>query len=120
MYVIGVGGVTIGHTALENPDPRNRSASGQLIPTPDFERWGDLLAGYWEAKRAAEATAQSLEEKRRNLELAEETLGFCVLDGAGHVLGRAATLSDGDEPDTSVVTVVFKEPNRDELRERQR
>jgi hypothetical protein len=80
VYTIRLGGVIIGHSALERMDVRNHAATGRLEPTGAFQQWQRLSEELSAAERAADQAAGSLEERRRNRELVAETLGWRVLD----------------------------------------
>jgi hypothetical protein len=115
VYAIRLGGVIIGHSALERADVRKRAASGRLEPTGAFERWQRLSEELRAAERAADQAAGSLEERRRNRELVAETLGWRVLDTTGQAVGRVVGLIEV-EPEGVKVEVHFDEPGREQLR----
>jgi hypothetical protein len=115
VYTIRLGGVIIGHSALERMDLRNHAATGRLEPTGAFEQWQRLSEELRAAERAADRAAGSLEERRRNRELVAETLGWRVLDAAGRAVGRVASLTEV-EPEGVDVEVHFDEPGREQLR----
>jgi hypothetical protein len=115
VYAIRLAGVIIGHSALERPNVRSRAAIGRLEPTGAFEGWQRLSEELRAAERAADQAAGSLEERRRNRELVAETLGWRVLDRAGHAVGRVVSLSEV-EPEGVEVEVLFDEPGGEQLR----
>jgi hypothetical protein len=115
VYAIRLGGVIIGHSALERTDVRNRCASGRLEPTGAFDRWEQLFEELRAAERAADQAGGFPEQRRRNRDLVAETLGWRVVDSSGRPVGRVVSLSDG-EPEGIEVEVLFDEPSREQLR----
>jgi hypothetical protein len=78
----------------------------------EFGRWPALSEKRHHALAAADRVAGNLQERRRNRELLEETLGWRVLDSVGKPVGRVTTLSE-TEGGRWEVQVLFEEPRRE-------
>ena len=113
MYVVQLSGVVIGHSTLERFAPDRRSATGVLEPTPEFGRWSSLAEERRHALDAADRAGGNIQERRRNRELVDETLGWRVLDSRGRHVGRVVAVGEAEGGGWEV-EVLFEEPGREQ------
>ena len=114
VYSVRIANVVIGQVALSPEALRQRALSARFEPGPAFAHWHELFDQYQAARLAAGRQALPADERHRNHELVEETLGFSLVAADGRRIGRITGLTDRSTPELGErweVTALLDEPS---------